>query len=140
HRSHLALIRAAPHHHHGDPVTTDAIQLPASPAATTERLDARARRALVLLLAATFVTFLNETLMSVAIPDIMADLRVSASTGQWLTTAFALTMAGVIPTTGWLLQRFSTRTLFVGAMTLFAAGTLLAALRSEERRVGQVCR
>lgn len=109
-------------------MTTDAIQLPASPAATTERLDARARRALVLLLAATFVTFLNETLMSVAIPDIMVDLRVSASTGQWLTTAFALTMAGVIPTTGWLLQRFSTRTLFVGAMTLFAAGTLLAAL------------
>lgn len=93
-----------------------------------DRLDANARRALVLLLAATFVTFLNETLMSVAIPDIMADLGVSASTGQWLTTGFALTMAVVIPTTGWLLQRFSTRTLFVAALLLFSVGTFIAAI------------
>lgn len=109
-------------------MSTDAVQLPATSEAAPDRLDARARRALILLLAATFVTFLNETLMSVAIPDIMADLGVSASTGQWLTTAFALTMAVVIPTTGWLLQRFSTRTLFVAAMSLFTAGTLLAAI------------
>lgn len=99
-----------------------------APVTSPERLDANARRALVLLLAATFVTFLNETLMSVAIPDIMADLGVSASTGQWLTTAFALTMAVVIPTTGWLLQRFSTRTLFVAALVLFSAGTFIAAI------------
>ncbi|QNO36430.1 multidrug efflux MFS transporter [Protaetiibacter sp. SSC-01] len=109
-------------------MSTNAVQVPATSAAPADRLDAPARRALVLLLAATFVTFLNETLMSVAIPDIMTDLGVSASTGQWLTTAFALTMAVVIPTTGWLLQRFSTRTLFVAAMTLFTAGTLLAAV------------
>ena len=109
-------------------MTNNAVETPATSEVPAQRLDAHARRALILLLAATFVTFLNETLMSVAIPDIMLDLRVSASTGQWLTTAFALTMAVVIPTTGWLLQRFSTRTLFVAAMTLFAAGTLLAAL------------
>jgi DHA2 family lincomycin resistance protein-like MFS transporter len=107
------------------PSSTASIEVPRP---EPDRLSATARRALVLLLAATFVTFLNETLMSVAIPDIMADLRVSASTGQWLTTAFALTMAVVIPTTGWLLQRFSTRTLFIAAMALFTAGTLLASI------------
>ena len=108
----------------GTPTSTDApeVALP-----QPERMSATSRRALVLLLAATFVTFLNETLMSVAIPDIMLDLGVSASTGQWLTTAFALTMAVVIPMTGWLLQRFSTRTLFVSALVLFSLGTLLAA-------------
>ncbi len=105
------------------PATADSVA-----PARGDRLDANARRALVLLLAATFVTFLNETLMSVAIPDIMADLGVSASTGQWLTTAFALTMAVVIPTTGWLLQRFSTRTLFVAALALFVTGTFVAAV------------
>src|SRR5690606_20686223 len=56
---------------------------------------------------------------------------VSASTGQWLTTAFALTMAVVIPMTGWLLQRFSTRTLFIAALVLFSAGTLLAAVGAD---------
>ncbi|TPW76635.1 multidrug efflux MFS transporter [Schumannella soli] len=88
----------------------------------------RNRIALVLLLAATFTVFLNETAMSVAIPDIQESLGVSASTGQWLTTAFALTMAVVIPITGWLLQVLSTRTLYIAAMTLFSIGTLIAAV------------
>lgn len=88
----------------------------------------RERTALVLLLLATFVTFLNETTMTVAIPRIMDDFHVTPSVGQWLTTAFALTMAVVIPVTGWLLQRVATRPLYVAAMTLFLAGTLVAAL------------
>ena len=52
------------------------------------RLDARSRQALVLLLAAVFVVFLNETTMSVAIPTIIDDLNITAAAGQWLTTAF----------------------------------------------------
>jgi len=78
------------------------------------------------LLVATFVVILNETIMGVALPHLMADLQVSASTVQWLSTAFLLTMAVVIPTTGFLLQRLATRTVFVLAMSLFSAGTLLA--------------
>ena len=93
-----------------------------------EPLSAQTRLALVLLLAATFVVFLNETTMSVAIPEIMDDLAVTPALGQWLTTAFALTMAVVIPITGWLLQRLNTRPVFIVAMALFSAGTLLAAL------------
>ena len=46
---------------------------------------------------------------------------------QWLSTAFMLTMAVVIPTTGFILQRLTTRTVFMLAMGLFCAGTLLAA-------------
>ena len=61
---------------------------------------------------------LNETIMSVALPRLMVDLDISARTVQWLTTAFMLTMAVVIPTTGFLLQRVSTRTVFLLAMGL----------------------
>lgn len=83
---------------------------------------------LSVLLVSTFVVFLNETILGVALPQIMADLNIPASTGQWLTTAFMLTMAVIIPTTGFLLQRFSTRTMYISAMTLFLIGTLIAAL------------
>jgi MFS transporter, DHA2 family, lincomycin resistance protein len=83
---------------------------------------------IALLLVSTFVVFLNETVMNVALPPIMKDLGVLPSVGQWLTTAFLLTMAVVIPTTGFLLQRFNTRTVYLAAMVLFSAGTLLAAL------------
>ncbi|WP_159793114.1 MDR family MFS transporter [Puerhibacterium puerhi] len=83
---------------------------------------------IALLLVAAFVVILNETTMSVALPPIMADLGVTAATGQWLTTVFMLTMAVVIPTTGFLLQRIGTRGSYLLAMSLFTAGTLLAAL------------
>jgi MFS transporter, DHA2 family, lincomycin resistance protein len=99
----------------------------ASVPVVADRLDARSRQALVLLLAAVFVVFLNETTMSVAIPTIIEDLGITAASGQWLTTAFALTLAVVIPITGWLLQRLSTRQVFTVGMSLFAAGTLIAA-------------
>jgi len=56
------------------------------------------------------------------------DLRVDAPTVQWLSTGFMLTMAVVIPTTGFILQRLSTRAVFLLAMGLFSGGTLLAAL------------
>ena len=98
------------------------------PQAPAERLPAKSRRIIGTLLVATFVVILNETIMGVALPRLMVDLSVSARTGQWLTTAFMLTMAIVIPTTGFLLQRLSTRTVFGLAMGLFSAGTLLAAI------------
>lgn len=69
---------------------------------------------------------LNETALSVALPQIMGDFNVAASTAQWLTTGFLLTMAVVIPTTGYLLQRFTIRTLFIAAVVLFVIGTVLA--------------
>ena len=87
----------------------------------------RDTRVLWLLLVATFVVILNETIMSVAITDIMRDFHVDARAGQWLTTVFMLTLAVVIPITGILLQRFSTRSMFIAAMTLFSAGTVIAA-------------
>ena len=100
--------------------------------ATAQRHDSPASgtdsRVLWLLLVSTFVVILNETIMSVAITDIMADFHVDARAGQWLTTAFMLTLAVIIPITGILLQRFSTRSMFVVAMSLFSAGTLLAAV------------
>lgn len=46
-----------------------------------------------LMLVATFVVFLNETIIGVALPRVMTDLKIDASTGQWLSTGFMLTMA-----------------------------------------------
>lgn len=83
-------------------------------------------RVVWLLLAAAFVAILNETTMGVAIPHLIGDLGITAVEAQWLTTAFMLTMAVVIPITGFLLRRFTTRQVFLTAMTLFSLGTLIA--------------
>lgn len=80
------------------------------------------------LVLATFIVILNETIMINAIPRLMSDLSISAQAAQWLSTAFMLTMAAVIPVTGWFLQRFATRTAYLTAMTTFLVGTALAAV------------
>ncbi|QTV79860.1 multidrug efflux MFS transporter [Microbacterium sp. NIBRBAC000506063] len=85
-------------------------------------------RVIWLLLAAAFVAILNETTMGIAIPHLIGDLGITADAAQWITTAFMLTMAVVIPITGFLLKRFTTRQIFIAAMTLFSAGTLIAML------------
>lgn len=81
-----------------------------------------------LLVAATFVAILNETTMTNAMPRLMDDFAISERSGQWITTIFMLTMAAVIPVTGWFLQRVSTRTVYATAMTLFVIGTVVAAV------------
>ena len=85
-------------------------------------------RVIPILLVAAFVVILNETTMNVALSSIMSDLGITERSAQWLTTAFMLTMAVVIPVTGWLLDRLPTRRLFVMALTLFSLGTLACAV------------
>ncbi|BDZ38885.1 MDR family MFS transporter [Microbacterium suwonense] len=80
------------------------------------------------LLTAAFVAILNETTMGMAIPHLISDLHITPIAAQWVTSAFMLTMAVVIPTTGFLLRRFTTRQMFLSALTLFSGGTLIAAL------------
>lgn len=78
-----------------------------------------------LLVAATFVVILNETIMLNAIPHLMTDFDVKARDAQWISSIFMLTMAAVIPITGWFLQRVTTRTAYTIAMTTFGIGTII---------------
>ena len=99
-----------------------------TPSEVSESEARRNRLVIGLLLVSAFVVILNETILSVATTHLMDDLGVSAGVVQWLTTGFLLTMAVVIPITGYLLVRFDTRTLFITAMSLFSAGTLIGAV------------
>jgi DHA2 family lincomycin resistance protein-like MFS transporter len=80
------------------------------------------------LVAATFIVILNETVMFNALPSLMREFSVDVTTAQWLSTAFMLTMAVVIPVTGWFLLRVTTRQAFALAMAVFCTGTLIAAI------------
>ncbi|WP_082812831.1 MDR family MFS transporter [Cellulomonas timonensis] len=98
------------------------------PAIETEKATGRVGPVITVLVLSALIMILNETVLSVALPSIMGDFEVTAGTAQWLTTGFMLTMAVVIPTTGYLLQRFTTRTLFTAALVLFLVGTVLAGI------------
>ena len=80
-----------------------------------------------IMLFAAFITILNQTLLTPALPSIRRDMNIDAATAQWLTTGFMLVNGIMIPITAYLIDRFTTRQLFFVSMTLFAAGTALAA-------------
>lgn len=102
-----------------------------SAATMDNRLDARTRGVIAILLVSAFIVILNETTLNIAIKAIMDDMGVTERTAQWLTTAFMLTMAVIIPVSGWLLERFTTRQVFLLAMSLFITGTLVVAVGPE---------
>jgi MFS transporter, DHA2 family, lincomycin resistance protein len=82
----------------------------------------------MIMILGVFVAILNETLLNVALTKIMADFGIEPSTAQWLTTGYLLVIGVLIPVTAYLIQRFTTRSLFLGAMSLFTLGTFLAAI------------
>ncbi len=80
------------------------------------------------LLTGTLLAVLNLTMLSPALPAIMGDLGVDATTAQWLTSVYALVEAVIIPLSAYLVGRFTTRQLFITALSVFTAGSLAAAV------------
>ncbi|OMP66768.1 DHA2 family efflux MFS transporter permease subunit [Domibacillus epiphyticus] len=83
---------------------------------------------IAILFVGAFVSFLNETLLNVALPSIMKDFDVSASAVQWLSTGYMLVNGVLIPASAFFIQKFTNRKLFITAMVLFTAGSVLATL------------
>ncbi|GKU82211.1 DHA2 family efflux MFS transporter permease subunit [Niallia sp. NCCP-28] len=81
---------------------------------------------IAILMAGAFVAILNSTLLNIALPSIMKDFGISESTGQWLVTGYMLVNGIMIPTTAFLIQKYSIRRLFIIAMSLFTLGTIVA--------------
>ncbi|MBC1885873.1 multidrug efflux MFS transporter MdrM [Listeria seeligeri] len=86
---------------------------------------------LIVMLMGAFVTILNQTLMNVALPSIMRDFGITASQGQWLSTGFMLVNGVMIPMTAFLIERFTTRQLYLFAMITFAIGTTIGGFATD---------
>nr|WP_239255055.1 MDR family MFS transporter [Listeria ilorinensis] len=82
----------------------------------------------ITMIVGAFVAVLNQTLLATALPMIMDDLDITAATGQWLTTAFLLTNGIMIPITAMLIEKISSKVLFITAMVVFTIGTIIAAV------------
>src|SRR5699024_11116686 len=82
----------------------------------------------IVLLSGAFITILNQTLLGTALPPIMKDLNLSESTAQWLHSVFMLVNGIMIPVTAFLIDKFTTRKLFLTSMGLFATGIFIAAV------------
>ena len=92
-------------------------------------LDPRTARLLPWIVAiAFFMQTLDGTILNTALPAMAADLGENPLRMQSVVIAYMLTVALLIPASGWIADRFGTRRIFFGAIALFSLGSLLCAL------------
>ena len=80
---------------------------------------------LFILILGAFLSLLNQTILNVALPELMKQFAVSTITIQWLSTGFMLVNGIIVPATAFFIKRFTTRQLFISSMVLLLAGTFI---------------
>jgi EmrB/QacA subfamily drug resistance transporter len=92
-------------------------------------LDPRTARLLPWIIAiAFFMQTLDGTILNTALPAMARDLAENPLRMQGVIIAYMLTVALLIPASGWIADRFGTRRIFFGAILLFSIGSLLCAI------------
>jgi MFS family permease len=76
----------------------------------------------------TIMSILDTTIVNVAIETLGRELHSSLSAIQWVSTGYLLALATVIPLTGWAMERFGGKRMWMISVTLFMAGSALCGL------------
>jgi DHA2 family lincomycin resistance protein-like MFS transporter len=88
------------------------------------------KKILFVLLLGGFMSMLSETALSIVFPHIMLQYNISAGTVQWLTTIYVLVSGIVFLISAFLIERFSTRKLFMSSMVFLIIGTIVSGISS----------
>jgi EmrB/QacA subfamily drug resistance transporter len=95
---------------------------------TTNELDTRLVGIGAVVVLGTILSILDSTIVNVATRTLGQEFHTSISTIQWVLTGYLLGFASVIPIAGWASNRFGSRRVWLGALALFLAGSLLAGI------------
>lgn len=81
----------------------------------------------------TFMAVLDATIVDVALPKIMATFGISVDEVKWVATAYLLVLAVMLPTSGWIADRFGYKRTYASALSLFTLGSLLCSFSWNEQ-------
>ena len=94
----------------------------------SSRIEPHVMRIAIVVIMGAIMSVLDTTIVNVALHDLSGDLHASLESIQWVITGYLLSLAAVIPVTGWAVKRFSARRLYLIALVVFTAGSALCAL------------
>jgi MFS transporter, DHA2 family, multidrug resistance protein len=80
----------------------------------------------------TFMAVLDSTIVNVGLPKIMASFGVGIDKIEWVITAYMLSMAVMLPTSGWLADKFGYKRIYFLGMLVFTLGSFLCGLSTNE--------
>ena len=100
-----------------------------------DKIDGAVLKVAGVVVLGAIMSILDITVVNVALPTFQADFASGGeplpySTVAWTVTAYTLALATVIPLTGWAADRFGTKRLYMTALLLFTAGSVLCAMAS----------
>lgn len=101
---------------------------PGAPAAASDKLDGAVLKVASVVVLGAIMSILDVTVVSVALPTFMSEFNATYATVAWTMTAYTLALATVIPVTGWAADRFGTKRLYMTALVLFVAGSVLCSM------------
>ncbi len=110
------------------PATTPATE---SGKAETDKLDREVLLVAGVVVLSAIMSILDVTVVSVALPTFMTEFEATYAEVAWAMTGYTLALATVIPLTGWAADRFGTKRLFMLALVLFTAGSVLCSLADD---------
>jgi EmrB/QacA subfamily drug resistance transporter len=74
------------------------------------------------------MSILDTTIVNVALHTLGRDLHSTVSQIQWVVTGYLLSLAAVIPLTGWAARRYGAKRVYMASLILFTAGSALCAV------------
>ena len=95
---------------------------------STNRIDAYVWRISAVVIVGSIMSILDTTIVNVALATLGHDLHATISQIQWVVTGYMLSLAAVIPITGWAARRFGAKQVYVVSLVLFTAGSALCGL------------
>ena len=93
-----------------------------------EHLDPAFVRLAVVLITGILAVVFDTTIVNIALDTLARDLQVGVSTVQWVTTAYLLALGMAVPLSGWLIDRFGGKAVWMGALAVFFVGSVGASL------------
>jgi EmrB/QacA subfamily drug resistance transporter len=98
-----------------------------SPAAS-DRIEPYVWKIAGVVILGMIMSILDTTIVNVALRTLGRDLHSSISQIQWVVTGYLLSLAAVIPITGWAARRYGAKRVYMTSLVLFTAGSALCAV------------
>ena len=80
----------------------------------------------------TFMAVLDSTIVNVGLPKIMASFGVGIDKIEWVITAYMLSMAVMLPTSGWMADKFGYKRMYFMGLLMFTVGSMLCGMSNDE--------
>src|ERR671928_18977 len=100
-----------------------------------DAIESHVWRIALVVVVGSIMSILDTTIVNVALATLGRELHSTIADIQWIVTGYMLALAAVIPVTGWAARRFGSKKVYVVALALFTAGSVLCGFASS---VGQL--